>query len=238
MINGTITAINRLLLFQIRGRFSADFAPRPRKSSPRHCEVGRLPRAVSGAKVRAVLQLQHRRYGDERHDAEQQGHQHQSLRYAALERIYTYICTVYTPTSATIPYVHDYSHTHTLMQRRTHTRTHAYIRTLRTHIQTSRLLCQRPCTYIRPGNKAFALTAINTPSPSALAPPLLYHPQRCTRTVQLTRRTIMRYRNSARCPCSIRMPVPAAGQPSPAPPAIRTASSPKARGPRRPRTRR
>lgn len=89
MIYGMISAINRSLLFQICGRLSADSAPRPRKSSFRHREVRRLPRAVSGAKVRAVLQLQHRRYGDERHDAEQQGHQHQSLRYAALERIYT-----------------------------------------------------------------------------------------------------------------------------------------------------
>lgn len=115
----------------------------------------------------------------------------------------------------------------------THTRIYA-----NAHIHSPRLLCQRRCTHIRPGNKAFALTAINTPFPSALAPPLLYHPQRCTRTVQLTRRTIMRYRNSARCLCSIRTRAPVAGRPSPAPPAIRTASSPRVRGPRRLRTRR
>jgi len=139
------SAINRLLLFQIRGRFSADFAPRPRESSPRHCKVGRLPRAVSGAKIRAILQLQHRRYGDERHDAEQQGHQHQSLRYATLERIYTYIHSRLL--------AHAYAHADTHI----HIRTHAYVHTPRTthsnaaapvptamHLHTSRQQSIRP----------------------------------------------------------------------------------------------
>lgn len=115
-----ISVINRSLLFQIRGRLSADSAPRPRESSPRHREVGRLPRAVSGAKVRAVLQLQHRRYGDERHDAEQQGHQHQSLRYAALECIYIRTCA-----SNTYVYSRLLAHAHA----RTDTHIHARIRT-------------------------------------------------------------------------------------------------------------
>lgn len=148
-------------------------------------------------------------------------------------------------------HLHLYLHLHlhpparTLPRLRTHTYTYTRIRKRRyayTLVNVPpRLLCRRwwCCTHIHPGNKAFALTAINTPSPSALAPPLLYHPQRCTRTVQLTRRTIMRYRNSARCPCSIRTPAPAAaGRPSPTPAAIRTASSPRARGARRRRTRR
>jgi len=126
MINGM--TINQLLLFQIRRRFSTDFAPR--KSSSRHREVGRLPRAISGAKVRSVLQLQHRRYGDERHDAEQQGHQHQSLRYAALERNYTYGVYIYIY-SRLFAYAH--LHTHTYTHTRARTRTHLCTHSAYTH---------------------------------------------------------------------------------------------------------
>lgn len=69
-----------------------------------------------------------------------------------------------------------------------------------------------------------------SPPPPPL-PPLLYHPQRCTRMVQLTHRTIMRYRNSARCPCSTRTEQDAAHPPRPPPPrpATRTPSSPRPR---------
>jgi len=85
-------SISSLSLSQVRGGLPADLAARPRQSSTGHCETGRLPGAVSGAQVRAVLQLQHRRYGDERHDAEQQGHRHQSLRYTHTRaRVYIYI---------------------------------------------------------------------------------------------------------------------------------------------------
>lgn len=104
--------------FQIRGRFATDFAARSRQSSPGYREAGRLPRAVPGAKVRAVLQLQHRRYGDERHDAEQQGHQHQSLRYAALERAYTNIYTAR---------IRDYAHTR-IRTSYTYAKTHTFNR--------------------------------------------------------------------------------------------------------------
>lgn len=225
MIDG-ITAVNWSFIFQIRGRFSTDFAPRSRKSSPRHREIGRLPRAISGAKVRAVLQLQHCRYGNERHDAEQQGHQHQSLRYVVLERIYIYIYTAS---------IHLIMTTYTHIRLRRHIYTSICMHFTYTH---SNVMCQWPCTYIRSGNKAFALTTINTPSPSVLTPPLLYHPQRYTRMVQLTRRTIMRYRNSARYLCSIRMLASAAGQPSPTSLAIRTASSPRTHELQRPRTKR
>lgn len=137
--------INQSLLFQIRRRFSADFASR--KSSSRHREVGRLPRAISGTKVRSVLQLQHRRYGDERHDAEQQGHQHQSLRYAALERIYTYGVYIYIHSR-----LFAYAHTHVDTHIYTHLRTHfAYTHSnaaapvpTAVHLHTSRQQSIRP----------------------------------------------------------------------------------------------
>lgn len=66
---------------QIRGWFVADATSGPGESFSGHRETRRLSRTVPGPQVRAVLQLQHGRYGDERHDAEQQGQQHQSLRY-------------------------------------------------------------------------------------------------------------------------------------------------------------
>lgn len=85
--------------------------------------------------------------------------------------------------------------------------------------------------------QSIRLTAINTLSPCTLfspppppLPPLLYHPQRCTRMVQLTHRTIMRYRNSARCPCSTRTEQDAARPPPPRQAATRTTpSSPRPR---------
>ena len=96
-------------------------------------------------------------------------------------------------------------------------------------------------TYVRTKQQSIRLTAINTLSPCTLfppspfadpvpapVPPLLYHPQRCTRMVQLTHRTIMRYRNSARCPCSTRT-ARDEGLPFPAAPVTRTASSPRPR---------
>lgn len=95
--------------------------------------------------------------------------------------------------------------------------------------------------------QSIRLTAINTLSPCTLfspppppLPPLLYHPQRCTRMVQLTHRTIMRYRNSARCPCSTRTEQDAARPPPPRQAATRTTpSSPRPRrGEIRRRTRR
>lgn len=71
-----------LSVSQIRRWFVADTTSGPGESFSGHRETRRLSRTVPGPQVRAVLQLQHGRYGDERHDAEQQGQQHQSLRYA------------------------------------------------------------------------------------------------------------------------------------------------------------
>lgn len=99
----------------------------------------------------------------------------------------------------------------------------------------------RGYVYVCTEQQSIRLTAINTLSPCTLfsrplllplpLPPLLYHPQRCTRMVQLTHRTIMRYRNSARCPCSTRTEQDAAHPPRPPPPrpATRTPSSPRPR---------
>lgn len=99
----------------------------------------------------------------------------------------------------------------------------------------------RGYVYVCTEQQSIRLTAINTLSPCTLfsrplllplpLPPLLYHPQRCTRMVQLTHRTIMRYRNSARCPCSTRTEQDAAHPPRPPPPrpATRTPFSPRPR---------
>lgn len=214
---------------QIRRWFVADTTSGPGESFSGHRETRRLSRTVPGPQVRAVLQLQHGRYGDERHDAEQQGQQHQSLRYAGtrsprvvlhirarLPSAYVYACAcIYMCICTCIIYT-------CINIRVAHVRNRGYV-------------------YVCTEQQSIRLTAINTLSPCTLfsrppllplpLPPLLYHPQRCTRMVQLTHRTIMRYRNSARCPCSTRTEQDAAHPPRPPPPrpATRTPSSPRPR---------
>lgn len=212
---------------QIRGWFVADATSGPGESFSGHRETRRLSRTVPGPQVRAVLQLQHGRYGDERHDAEQQGQQHQSLRY--VHGWYTVASRCFAHTCAP-------AYLCTRVCTCINIRVQAHV----PEIEGTRI---RMCTE----QQSIRLTAINTLSPCTLfspppppLPPLLYHPQRCTRMVQLTHRTIMRYRNSARCPCSTRTEQDAARPPPPRQAATRTTpSSPRPRrGEIRRRTRR
>lgn len=222
MDNPSETSVSVLSVRKVRRWFATDTAARLREPFSGHRETRRLSRTLPGPEVRTVLQLQHRRYGDERHDAEQQGQQHQSLRYAVLR--------TRSPRVVLRAYIHTYAY-----DARAHTRINRIFirwRTLVPVLATS----YRCYAYVCTKQQSIRLTAINTLSPctlfslpspcSAPVPPLLYHPQRCTRMVQLTHRTIMRYRNSARCPCSTRT-AQDAGLPFPAAPATRTASSPR-----------
>lgn len=213
---------------QIRGWFVADATSGPGESFSGHRETRRLSRTVPGPQVRAVLQLQHGRYGDERHDAEQQGQQHQSLRYVhgwytVASRCFAHTCApAYLCTRARV-YVYKYTGAGTRSRNRGYTYTYVYRTTKHS-----------------PDRNQYTVPLHPLLSPSPPLPPLLYHPQRCTRMVQLTHRTIMRYRNSARCPCSTRTEQDAARPPPPRQAATRTTpSSPRPRrGEIRRRTRR
>lgn len=102
----TETVSLSLSVSQIRRWFVADTTAGSGESFSGHRETRRLSRTVPGPQVRAVLQLQHGRYGDERHDAEQQGQQHQSLRYAGTRspRVVLYIRARLPPV-----YIHIYT---------------------------------------------------------------------------------------------------------------------------------
>ena len=166
MDNPSETSISVLSVRKVRGWFATDTAAGLREPFSGHRETRRLSRTLPGLEVRTVLQLQHRRYGDERHDAEQQGQQHQSLRYAVLRT-----------RSPALFCVHTYIRTRT-------TRVHTRVSTVYLYAGARWSLCSLRATaatrtYV-PNNKAFAWPqsihcppALSSPYPPPVPRPFL-----------------------------------------------------------------